>query len=214
MRNIIFMAGVLGAFLFITASIFGGIQIDDYSFISQFISESYATGIPNATYLRYAYIASGSLFTLFGLMAPHQITKPKIKEIRVGFFLFALFYGVGTITTGFFPCDMGCNPDPETASLSQFIHNTTGFLTYSVVPFCLMGIGFSSRKSMNTVSFSKTSLTCGILAFVFVILLLSNPTGDYIGLFQRIVEASVLYWVIYVAFYIRGTKNKTSKDRT
>ena len=201
MRNIIFTAGVIGTFLFITASILGGIQIDGYSFISQFISESYATGIPNTAYLRYMYIASGLLLAMFGFLAPYHISKG--WGIKTGFFLFALFYGVGTITTGFFPCDIGCNPDPEMASLSQFIHNTAGFLTYSAVPFCLMGIGFSAKKSLNAVSFSKTSLICGILAFVFVILLFSNPTGDYKGLFQRIIEGSVLYWVIYVAFYIQ-----------
>jgi len=149
------------------------------------------------------YIAAGILMAVFGFMAPSAM--PKSSGIKIGFFLFAIFYGFGTVITGFFPCDMGCDPDPENASLSQFIHNTAGFFTYAIVPFCLMGIGFSSRKMMGVTDFSKTSIFCGILAFSFVVLLFANPTGTFIGLFQRIIEGSILFWVIYTSFYIRRT---------
>ncbi|TMM58362.1 DUF998 domain-containing protein [Maribacter algarum] len=206
MRILIFGAGILGTLLFVVASILGGAQIEGYSLVSQFISESYASGLPNTEYLRYMYVTSGVLLALFGFLVPSKM--PKAVGIKIGFFLFAIFYGFGTVTTGFFPCDIGCNPDPEKASLSQFIHNTAGFLTYAMVPFCLLGIGFSSRKIMDSTNFPRVSIICAILAFSFVVLLFGDPTGPFIGLFQRIIEGSVLFWVVYTAFYIQRTNNK------
>jgi len=208
MRNLIFWSGILGAFLFVIASILGGAQIEGYSFVSQYISESYATGLPNTQYLHYMYIASGLLLALFGFLIPSVIQKS--TGLKIGFFLFAFVYGLGTVTTGFFPCDMGCNPDPDTATLSQFIHNAVGFLVYAIVPFCLIGIGFSAKNLVDKAKFSKVSIICGIVSFGFVILLFGNPTGSYVGLFQRIIEGSILFWVIFTAF---GLKTKMSLKR-
>lgn len=203
MKTLIFGAGILGTLLFVVASILGGAQIEGYSLVSQYISESYATGLPNTEYLRYMYIASGILLALFGFMAPSEM--PKSKGIKIGFFLFAIFYGFGTVTTGLFPCDIGCNPDPDKASLSQFFHNTAGFLVYAIVPFCLMGIGLSTKRITDATDISKISIICGVLAFAFVVLLFGNPTGPFIGLFQRIIEGSILFWVIYTTLHIRRT---------
>jgi len=203
MKYLTFFCGLVGALLFVIASIIGGMQIDGYSFISQYISESYATGIPNTTHLRYMYISSGILLFLLGLMAPSVF--PKSKGIRIGFVLFAIFYGLGTVTTGFFPCDLGCPSDPANWSISQTIHNTAGFLVYSLVPFCLIGLGASFRKFPKTRTLSKLSFVCGILSLVFVLLLFGNPKGPYNGLFQRIIEASFLIWTIYCSLYIVRT---------
>jgi len=203
MRKIVFLCGVVGALLFVIASIMGGLQIQGYSFISQYISESYATGIPNSDYLRYMFIASGFLLFLFGLFA--HSTLPKSKGIKIVFILFGVSYGLGTVLTGYFPCDLGCRPDPINPSLSQFIHNTAGFLTYSTVPFFLIGLGISFKKLQATRRLGGVSLVCGILALVFVAFLFGNPTGPYIGLFQRIIEASILSWIIYCSFHIWRT---------
>lgn len=203
-KYLTFFCGLIGALLFVAASIIGGLQIDGYSFISQYISESYATGIPNTQYLRYMYVASGIFLILFGLTAPFVF--PKSKGIKIGFILFAIFYGLGTVTTGYFPCDYGCPGDSEITA-SQFIHNTAGFLVYSIIPFCLIGLGISFRRFEQTKVLSKLSFVCGILAVLFVLLLFSSPKGPLIGLFQRIIEASVLLWTIYIGFYsLRASK--------
>lgn len=204
-KQVIVLLGVFGALLFIAASILGGLQIDGYSFISQYISESYAKGLPNTEYLRSMYIASGILLALFGFLAPSKM--PKDKGIKIRFFLFAIFYGIGTISTGFFPCDLGCPSEGENMSLSQFIHNISGFLVYAVVPFCLLGIGLATKKKLENNNFSKVSIICGVLALGFVVLLFGNPTGSFIGLFQRVIESSILFWVMYTAFFIRRTTN-------
>ena len=205
MKTITFLFGVLGALLFISASILGGLQIEGYSFISQYISESYASGIPNTDYLRYMYMASGLLLATFGFMAPYEL--PKAKNLKALFFLFAIFYGLGTISTGFFPCDFGCPSDPENSSISQIIHNASGFLVYAVVPFCLMAIGLFSKKWNDNTKYSKVSLICGATACGFVVFLFGDANGPFIGLFQRLIEVSILFWVIYTALHIRSIKN-------
>lgn len=200
-RTIISSCGVLGAFLFIIASILGGLWIEGYSSISQFISESYATGIPNAEYLRYMYIASGIFLAIFGFFSPSFF--PKSKSVKLGFLVFAIFYGLGGITVALFPCDFGCPSDGETISLSQFIHNTSGFLTYVFTPVSIIGVGLALQKWSEFRSVSKFSLVSGCLAFVFVALLFSNPEGPYIGLMQRIIEFGILLWVVFVAIHIK-----------
>lgn len=202
-RQIIFWSGLIGVLLFASASIIGGLQIEGYSEISQYISESYATGIPNSNYLRLMYMASGLLLTLFALIAPSCL--PKSRAMKIGFGLFAIFYGLFTIVTGFFPCDLGCPSEGIDLSISQFIHNTSGLLTYAVVPFCLIGLGISFRKFTRTKRLGGFSLLSGIMAFAFVLLLFGNPTGPLIGLFQRMVELSILVWVTYCCFFIVRT---------
>jgi len=201
-KYITVFCGFIGALLFMVTSIYGGLQIDGYNIISQFISESYATGIPNSEYLQYAYMASGILLALFAFLAPSAF--PKSKGIKIGLVLFAIFYGLGTVMTGYFPCDYGCPSDSD-ITLSQFIHNTSGFFTYAVVPFSLIGLGVSFRKFIKTESLSKLSFVCGIVSFIFVLLLFADPKGSFIGLFQRIIEISILSWVIYCCFHIIKT---------
>jgi len=206
MKRIIFLTGVAGALIFAITSVIGGLQIEGYNPISQYISESYATGIPNSVYLQYAFMASGILLTLFGLLAPAAF--PKSKGIKTGFIIFGIFYGLGTVLTGFFPCDLGCPSEGANLTISQFIHNIAGFFTYVVVPFCLIGLGIAFRKFAETKALARFSLLSGVVSLAFVIFLFSNPKGQFIGVFQRIVEVSILSWIIYCCFFTIGTSNK------
>ncbi len=202
-RFLVFALGVLGALLFIVPSILGGLWIDGYSFVRQYISESYATGVPNAAYLRFMYIASGLLLFAFSLLAPNFF--PKSKTCQMGFLVFGILYGLGNIVVSLFPCDEGCPTGIEDSSFAQIIHNASGFLTYLIVPFCVLAIGFSLRKMLKAQRLPIIATVCGVIAFAFVVLLFGNPTGQFIGLFQRIIEGSILFWVISTSFYILRT---------
>ncbi len=205
MRFILFLIGTLGVLLFVGTSIWAGVQIEGYDPVSQFISESYANGIPNAPALQKVFMISGIFLAGFGFMAP--IGLPSSKRLKMYFVLFALFYGVGTIVTGYFPCDLGCVLDTENPSISQLIHNTMGLLTYVVVPFCLLGIGVELKKKDDASKLPVVSLICGSVSLAFVVFLFGNPEGPFIGLFQRIVEGSILSWTLFCAsLFIRSSK--------
>jgi len=202
-KTITFWLGVLGAILFIIPSVLGGFQFDTYSHISQFISESYAFGTPYGLYMRFlGYIPSGILIALFSISCWKIL--PKSSILKIGLIGFGVFYGIGTIMVGLFPCDEGCNKELINPSISQLIHNLFGGLTYLIVPACLILIGFSSRKWSGSTSFSTLSIICGTVALVFSMLLLSDSNGNYIGLFQRITEGSILFWLVNFAFYIKN----------
>ena len=201
-----FWFGIFGVILFIIPTVLGGFQFETYSHISQFISESYASGTPYGIYMRLlGLIPSGILIALFAFSASKLL--PKSRLAKIGLIGFGLFYGIGTIIVGVFPCDTGCNKEFINPSISQIIHNSSGALTYLFVPACLILIGIGSRKWNNGKSISILSIVCGAAALGSSLMLSNDPTGDYIGLFQRIIESFILFWLINFAFYIKNYKH-------
>ena len=67
-KTITFWLGILGALFFITPSVLGGLQFENYSHISQFISESYAFGTPYGVYMRFFGFIPSSVVLKFKLV--------------------------------------------------------------------------------------------------------------------------------------------------
>jgi len=200
--NTIFWFGILGVLFFVITTLVGGFLFPNYSHIQQLISESYATGTTNGFYLRaFGYFPSGLFLALFSFLAIRVL--PKSKLTTIGFLGLGLFYGIATIIVSIFPCDVGCNPEFINPSISQIIHTISGGLTYMIVPICLVLIGISAKHWKNGNLISKSSIFCGILAIVLVFALISNPKGNNIGLYQRIIESTILFWIVNCAYYIK-----------
>lgn len=205
-KNLIALVGIIGVIVFIATSILGGSFIDGYSHVSQFISESYATGTQHGEALRfYGFLPSGLCFFVFALFAPKYF--PKSNLLKLAFLIFGIFYGLGTIIVSFYPCDAGCNKEFINPSISQIIHNVTGALTYLIVPAMIIFIGFLSRRWEQLKGYAIISIICGIIALLFSFMLSGDPTGSFLGLFQRIVEGSILIWIILTAIQIQKSTN-------
>jgi len=201
-----FWTGTLGVSLFVLTTIIGGFLYPNYNHIAQFISELYAIDAPNADTLRYiGYIPSGILFALFSVFA--LLETPKSSLNTIGFISIGFGYGIGTLICGVFNCDAGCNPEFINPSLSQFIHNAMGFVTYCIVPIAIFLVGIASRKWKNGVSFANISFILAIISFFFVWLLNTNLSSPYKGLIQRIIEGSILVWITLCC--LRISKNNT-----
>ena len=197
----VFFTGVFGASLFAISSIISGILIDDYSEISQFISEAYAIDTEYGSVLRfYGIIPSGVLFTLFAFLAYKKL--PRSKLTTSGFIGLGVFYGIATVIVGIFPCDSGCNKAFISPSLSQIIHNLIGSLTYIFVPLSILLIGMGLRKLPTYKNLSRLGITYGIISYLFVFQLLSSPNSEYIGLYQRIIEVIFILWIVGCALKI------------
>lgn len=210
-KNIIFWSGIVGVTLFIVAAILGGLQINDYSHISQYISESYAIDTPYGKMLRFlGFIPSGQLLILFAFSALKKF--PKSNLIVIGFWGIGIFYGLATVIVSVFPCDSGCNKEFIDPSISQIIHNLTGLLTYIFVPASIIAIGLGLQKLKAHNSFARFSIFCGLFCFIFIGILLSNPNSNYTGLLQRIIEGSFIIWIVRCAFLIRGYQSKKIKN--
>jgi len=209
----VFLIGTLGVSLFAIPAIIGGVLIEDYNLISQFISESDARGTKNGLALRlFGYIPSGILIAVFCFVALKKFQPSKLT--KVGFYGLGVFYGIATIFTGIFPCDVGCNKNFIDPSLSQIIHNLAGLLTYIFVPISLMIAGLGLKHSPSHHRLSVIAIICGIASSLFVSLSLSDLSSQYVGLLQRIIESIFLIWIVSCAIEIKNmtTKNGSPDD--
>lgn len=199
--------GIAGVSLFVATTIIGGALFPGYSHLSQFISESYATGTAYGPQLRFlGYLPSGLCIALFALFAMKALPKSPLSTL--GFAGIGIFYGLATVIVSLFPCDAGCSNEFASPSLSQLIHNLSGMLTYMIVPLSLILLGIAARKWANGRSISILAFACGIIAILFVGVLSPALHSTFAGLFQRIIEGSILLWIFACAIYL-GKKIKT-----
>ncbi|WP_405397500.1 DUF998 domain-containing protein [Maribacter sp. Asnod2-G09] len=195
--------GILGVSLFAIAAIVGPLLIDDYSVVSQYISESFASDTEYGWYLQFfGYVPSGILITIFCFSAPKYF--PSSKLIVAGFFGLALFYGLGTLLVGFFPCDAGCPTNVLDSSLSQLIHNAMGSLTYIFLPISIIAIGLGLKKFEGYSKLSQIAMATAIISGIFIFILFSNPESDYRGVLQRIIETSFITFMVSGATAIKN----------
>lgn len=201
----VFWIGILGVLFFAIPSIIGGFQIHNYNPVSQFISEAMAIGTPNGKLLRYyGYIPSGILISLFSYLGYQKF--PNSRLLKIGFIGLGLFYGVATIIVGIFPCDVGCNPDLIDPSISQLIHNLTGFLTYVFVPLSLIAIGFGLKKLNSHQNLAIIILSCGLISIPLIAFLFSNPLSNFTGLYQRIIESIFVVSIVVCSIFIKNMR--------
>ncbi len=204
-----FFIGILGVSLFVISSIVGGFLIENYSVTSQLISETYAIDTEYGIVLRsVGYIPSGILLTIFAFIGFKKF--PQSSLTKIGFYGLGVFYGIATIIVGIFPCDSGCNKQFIDPSISQVIHNLTGLLTYIFVPICIILISIGLKTSPIYKRLSTQGITYGIISILFVYLLFSDPNSDYIGLYQRIVEAIFVIWIITCSIAIKNKNQQVT----
>ncbi len=206
-HKITFLIGIVGVSLFVISTILGGLLIENYSVMSQYISESYAIDTEYGKILRIiGYIPSGFLIALFCFLAVRYFQSS--KQLKIGFYGIGVFYGLATIVIAIFPCDSGCNKELIDPSSSQLIHNFVGSLTYLFVPIFMILIGSGLKKTSNK-WFSLQSILLGALSILFVYMLVANPNSKFIGIYQRMVEMLFVMWIIFCALAIKkSTFNK------
>jgi hypothetical protein len=194
--------GIAGVALFVIAALSGALLIPGFSQASQFLSESYAIDTKYGIYLRLlGYIPSGLLMLIFCFSAVSHL--PKNTATSVALKGIGLFYGGGTILTGIFPCDAGCNKELIDPSAAQLIHSVSGLFTYTTVPFFVIMLGFAAVKWKNSGSTGKLILFCGFLSLVFAVLFFTQLSSPYGGLIQRTLEGSVLLAILLTAISVK-----------
>ena len=192
--------GFIGVSLLIFTLFFGGLLIENYDITNQFISESYAIDTKHGVSLRLlGYIPSGIIIALFCFLGEKYL-DPKLV-VKIGFYGIGIFFGLGTTVTGIFPCDSGCNKELLNLSSSQIIHNIAALLMYLFVPFLIILIGLAIRKTRHRFSIQSTMI--GLFSLIFVYLFGSELLGEYVGLYQRIIEIIFALWIILCSVEIK-----------
>ncbi|MDO1511400.1 DUF998 domain-containing protein [Maribacter confluentis] len=195
--------GIAGIALFAVAAIVGPLLIEDYSIIGQYISESFASNTKYGAYLQYlGYVPSGLFTTLYCFKAPKYL--PNSSRIKTGFFGLAIFYGIGTMLVGLFPCDAGCPTTIGNSSTAQLIHNAAASLTYLVFPLCILIIGMGLQKFTSYHNLSRISFAMALLSGVVVAVLFADAESNYKGLLQRVIEITFITFIVSSAVKIKN----------
>ena len=176
---------VVALAIFYAVVVYGGASLkDDYSHISQYISELNASGSSWSWQIGYlGFLPLGLLgFLLLLVVVPHA----KLSGIsRVGGWMLVA-EPVAYVGSAFAPCDLGC---PTTGSLSQNIHNILSVVT---LPVTALGLVFLSLDRRLTLSNRVGWLLLAVTFITLYALALVPDLAPWKGLLQRIAEG-ILY---------------------
>lgn len=199
----LYWIGISGVILFVLATVLAHLQMNRFYPMAQYISESFALGTPYGVYLRYlGILPSGILFILFAIKVPALVDD--YSPAKLGFYLFAIVYGFGTVLEAVFPCEISCSRGQSIISSLQVLHNTFVLITYFITPFVLVFIGTKLKGLLLNGNLSAVSFVCGFASLLFVYLFVTGLEGNFAGLFQRLAEGTFLIWIIYTATNIKN----------
>ena len=196
-KQLLLLLPIVSFIWFFMTILLGGLAYDNYSHMSQFISELGATGAPNGTLVNYLGFIPTQLFLLTFIFICVSVI-PKTKTNMTGLFfigIYAFALGIAAV----FPCDFECRP--TVPSMSHLIH------IFSAMPgyLCgIIGIFFISSKSKswtNSNILMRVGYILGICALGSFLLLDSN--FKMVGAIQRLLELSIYMWLILFGFYLR-----------
>lgn len=205
MNQLAARAGIAGVLFFITSTFIGGLQFDAYSHITQFISETYATGTPWGMHLRwFGFVPAGLLLAFFGfaMARKHWANRP----IRLGLISLAVCYGLGTVVVSFAPCDFGCDPEQASPSMAHTIHFLVGGLTYLLTPPSILLVAFGSSREDHLRKLWPFLAAMGTLMLIGAVLLFTGKPEGALGLVQRITEGAALTTILAVAARINQSR--------
>lgn len=191
-----FITGMMGVLAVILLTVIGGANFPNYSHASQFISELGADGAPNARVINLAgFLPAGILIIAFAFFAWRSL--PRSGATTFGMAGLALF-ALGYLVAAFFPCEGDCRPPAPT--LAQAIHNLFGLAGYLIAPASLFALGWQARrwpKATPLAAFGFIGSGFALLGLLFL-----SPDFQYVGVAQRILEGSVLQWIMACALYL------------
>ncbi len=200
MNKLALTTGVLGALWVLALTLIGGATFPGYDHAGQFISELGATGAPHGWKVSWlGFLPAGILvcaFALFGWLAAPRSVLSTLGF--VGIFLFA----IGYVGSTFFPCDFGCRP--ENPSFSQVMHELVGLAGYLFAPLTLLLLGLSARKWPGAGWLAILGYITAVTALAGLVKL--DPSFAHVGVAQRVLEASVLGWIVACAIYLGQRK--------
>lgn len=198
------VTGLLGVAWLVAMVLLGGASFDGYDHVAQYISELGATGAPFGWHVSWlGFLPIGILICAFSFFAWQAAPRSVLSTLGfVGIFLFS----IGYVGSAFFRCDFGCRPD--TPSFSQMMHELIGLAGYMLAPVTMVLLGVAALKWPGARWLALLGFGSAIAAFIGLGGM-ADPNGPHVGLFQRILEASVLTWVAACALYL-GLQKRTA----
>lgn len=198
------ITGLLGVAWLVAMVVVGGASWEGYDHVAQYISELGANGAPYGWQVSWlGFLPIGILTCAFAVFAWMAAPRSVLATLGfVGVFLFS----IGYVGSAFFPCDFGCRPDNP--SYSQVMHELVGLSGYLFAPLTLLLLGLAAWKWPGAVWLSILSFVAAAGALVGLSGIVDQEAPQ-VGLYQRVLEASMLSWVVACALYL-GLQKKTA----
>jgi hypothetical membrane protein len=189
--------GIVSALMGLAFPIYFAALDPSYDSARNFISELGAAGAPNAALVNwYGFLPTGIVQCGFALFA--WLALPRSSFTTLGL-LGIFFFAIGYVGAAFFPCDAGCRP--EDPSFSQTMHNLTGLLGYLGAPLFMAILAFASSRWPNG-SWLAVIAGVGALGSAYGLSGLFDEASGLAGQAQRILEFSVLAWILAAGCYL------------
>lgn len=187
---------LLGTVWLVAMVVIGGATYLGYDHVSQYISELGANGAPHGWAVSWlGFLPIGILICGFAVFAWMAAPRSVLSTLGfLGIFLFAIGYAAAS----YFRCDYGCRP--EEPSFSQAMHELFGLAGYLGAPLTLLLLGLAARRWPGGRLVSVLGFVCAPIAFVALGSM--GPDSAFLGLSQRVLEASVLSWVVACGLYL------------
>lgn len=194
MRHATAAVGLLGAAWVVALTVIGGGFYPGYDHSAQFISELGAHGAPHAAAVNYlGFLPAGALLIAFAVLSWRALPRSTASTLGM---IGLVLYSVGYLAAVVFPCDFGCRPAEPSAS--QALHNLFGLAGYLFAPASLFALGLGARRWRGGAFLSWLGRIAAVPALTGLLLLESGHAGAA----QRLLEASVLAWVVACALYL------------
>jgi hypothetical protein len=198
------LCAVLGALWLLAMVSIGGAAFEGYDHVSQYISELGAMGAPHGWQVSWlGFLPVGVLICGFALFAWRAAPRSTVATLG---FLGVVLFAIGYIGAAFFPCDYGCRPD--TPSFSQAMHELIGLGGYLFAPLTLLLLALAARGWPGAGWLSLLGFVAAAGALIGLVGLLDVDSA-YLGLAQRVLEVSMLSWIVACAIYL-GRQKKTA----
>lgn len=197
--------GIAGAAWVVGLTIIGGAMTPGYDHGTQFISELGAKGAPHAREINLlGFLPAGIFVTLFAVTA--WMALPRTIWSALGFLGIVLF-AVGYGAAAFFSCDAGCKMDNP--SQEQMMHTMFGLAGYVGAPAALLALSRAATRWPGATMLSVLGIASAVGALAGFLAMLS-PEYGYTGFAQRVLESSVLIWVVSCSFYCAAAGRRAS----
>jgi hypothetical membrane protein len=190
--------GVLGVILALAFPVYFGSLDPSYDPVRDFISELGDATAPDAWLVNWlGFLPTGLIQTGFALLAWRAM--PRSWTFSLAMFGVVLF-AAGYVGSAFFPCDTGCTGSPS--SFSQQMHFAVGLPGYFLAPLTMLLLGLSVRKWPGGEWISSIAFFGAIGAFAGLSAVVDAFESDTPGLWQRVLEGSVLVPILAVSCHL------------
>lgn len=198
-RKLLLLCGVLSSLLYVAMNLFVALRWEEYSSVSQTVSELSAIGAPT----RALWIRLGFVYTLLVIAFAWGVWRSggRNRPLRIAGGLM-ISYGVVSLAWPLAPMHLR----GAEFTLTDSLHITLAMVT---VLLMLLAIGFGARALGHrfrrySVATMAVLLAFGVLTAIESPRIAANLPTPWIGVWERINIAAFLLWIVVLAIALWG----------